>query len=68
MKFLETVRSLVQNLVVVIILAIFLDLFLPSGDMKRYVKFVMGLLVIIAVLGALGNLFKGDWVSFLPEQ
>lgn len=64
----ETVRSLVQNLVVVIILAIFLDLFLPSGDMKRYVKFVMGLLVIIAVLGALGNLFKGDWVSFLPEQ
>ncbi|MGQ9823409.1 MAG: stage III sporulation protein AF [Desulfotomaculales bacterium] len=64
----ETVRSLVQNLVVIIILAIFLDLFLPSGDMKRYVKFVMGLLVIIAVLGALGSIFKGDWVSFLPEQ
>jgi stage III sporulation protein AF len=67
-KFLETVRSLVQNLVVIIILAIFLDLFLPSGDMKRYVKFVMGLLVIIAVLGALGSILKGDWVSFLPEQ
>lgn len=64
----ETIRLLVQNLIVIIILAVFLELLLPGGEMKRYVKFVMGLLVMVAVLGALGSLFKGDWYFTLPEQ
>jgi len=64
---LEIIRLLVQNLIVLVVLAVFLELLLPAGEMKRYVKLVMGLLVIIAVLGALGSLLRGDWTLQLPE-
>lgn len=63
----EIIRLLVQNLIVLVVLAVFLELLLPAGEMKRYVKLVMGLLVIIAVLGTLGSLFRGDWTLQLPE-
>lgn len=62
------IRLLVQNLIVIIVLAVFMEMFFPAGDMKRYVKLVTGLLVINAVLGALSNLSRGDWVLELPDQ
>jgi len=65
---LEIIRLLVQNLIVIIVLAVFLEMFLPLGDMKRYVRLVMGLLIIIAVLSALGNLTRRSWTVELPEQ
>ena len=46
----EIIRSLVQNLIVIIILAVMLDMFLPAGEMRKYVKMVMGLLIIVAVV------------------
>ncbi len=64
----EIIRLLVQNLIVIIILSTFLEMLLPAGEMKRYTKLVMGLLVIITVLGALGSLLRGDWARELPEQ
>lgn len=64
----EIIRLLVQNLIVIVVLAVFLEILLPAGEMKRYVKLVMGLLVIITVLGALGSLFRGNWALELPEQ
>jgi stage III sporulation protein AF len=65
---LEIIRLLVQNLIVIIVLAVFLEMLLPLGDMKRYVRLVMGLLIIIAVLSALGNLTRQSWTVELPEQ
>ena len=59
----ETLRLLVQNLIIIVVLAVFLEMLLPIGDMKKYVRMVMGLMVIVAVLQALngfsgGGLFK----------
>ena len=64
----EIIRLLVQNLIVIVVLTVFLEILLPAGEMKRYVKLVMGLLVIITVLGALGSLFRGNWALELPGQ
>ena len=53
----ETIRHLVQVLVAVVVLAVFLDMLLPKGDLKGYVRMIMGLLVMVAMLQAAGELF-----------
>lgn len=53
----EAIRNLVQVLVAVVILAVFLDMLLPGGDLKGYVRMVMGLLVMVAMLQTAGELF-----------
>lgn len=62
----EIVRNLVLNLIVIAVLAVFLEMLLPSGDMRRYVRMVMGLLIVIAVLQAAGNLIRGGWQLDMP--
>ncbi len=62
----EVIRNLVQNLVVIIILAMFLEMLLPAGEMRKYVKMVMGLLIIIAVVQAAGDLSRWDYRGDLP--
>ncbi|MFA5384899.1 MAG: stage III sporulation protein AF [Eubacteriales bacterium] len=64
----EAVRLLVQNLIVIIMLAVFLEMFLPQSDLRRYIRLVMGLLVIVAVLQVLSSLSKSSWQQALPEQ
>jgi len=63
----EVIRSLVQNLVVIIILAMFLEMLLPAGEMRKYVKMVMGLLIIIAVVQSVGDLTRWDYHTDLPS-
>ena len=46
----DTIKTLVQNLIVIIVLTVFLEMLLPSGIMKRYVKLVMGLVVLVSFL------------------
>lgn len=46
----HTLVEIVKNLLVIIILASFLELLLPSGAMKPYVRLAIGLFVLIAVL------------------
>lgn len=63
----EIVRNLVQSLIVIVILAMFLEMFLPAGEMRKYVKMVMGLLIIIAVVQAVGHLVRFDFTGELPS-
>jgi stage III sporulation protein AF len=63
---LEIVRSLVQNLIVIIIIAMLLEMFLPNGDMRRYVKMIMGLLIIVAVIQAVVELGRWDYAAEFP--
>jgi len=60
---LEAVKVLVRELVVLAVLALFLELLLPPGDMRRYVKMVFGLLVIVAVVQALAR----PWQSLAQD-
>jgi len=63
----EVIRSLIQNLIIIVILAVFLEMLLPAGEMRRYVKMVMGLLIIVAVIQAAGDLMHRDYSSDLPS-
>ncbi|MFX4260976.1 stage III sporulation protein AF [Pelotomaculum propionicicum] len=63
----EAIRSLVQNIIIIVILAVFLEMFLPGGELKKYVKMVMGLLIIIAVVQAVGAMARWDYSGTLSS-
>ena len=62
----EVIRTLVKNLIFIAMLAVFLPMLLPFGEMQRYVKMVLGLLVMVAVLQAAGEATKGSWPEEIP--
>ncbi|WP_434511839.1 stage III sporulation protein AF [Desulfitobacterium sp. AusDCA] len=47
----ESLQTLVRNLAIIILMANFLEMLLPSKSMQGFVKLIMGLFVISAVLG-----------------
>ncbi len=56
-----------QSLVIIVMLAVFLELLLPSSTMQSYVKMVMGLLVLIAVLETVFAFIGTDFNMQVPE-
>jgi len=48
----DALNLLVTQLVILAVLAVFLELLIPAGDLSRYVRMVLGLLIIVAVLQA----------------
>lgn len=64
----ETLRLLVQNLIIIVILAVLMELLLPNGEMRRYTKMVMGLMVIVAVVQAISGLTGGNLFRDMEEH
>ncbi|MHB1042155.1 MAG: stage III sporulation protein AF [Eubacteriales bacterium] len=62
----EIIRNLVQNLALIVILALFLEMFLPSGEMQRYVRMVIGLLVAVVIIQAAGEIAHKDFTGDIP--
>lgn len=46
----EFIKSWITNITVVIIFIMLLDIVMPSNDMKRFVKVIMGLLIILVII------------------
>lgn len=63
----DILRQLIQTIVVIVILAVFLEMLLPQGDMRRYVKMVMGLLIIVAVLQSVTGVINSDLLRDIPD-
>lgn len=63
----ETIRLLVQNLIIIVVLAVLLEMLLPNGEMRRYTKMVMGLMVIVAVFQAAHGLTGGGLFREIEE-
>lgn len=55
----DTIRLLVQNLVIIVVLAVILEMLLPRGEMRRYTQMVLGLMVIVSVIQAVNGLSGG---------
>lgn len=55
----ETLRVLVQNLIIIVVLSVLLEMLLPSGEMRRYSRMVLGLMVIVAVIQAASGISGG---------
>lgn len=53
-------RTWTLNIVMVVIFISFVELLLPSSSMKKYIKMVVGLLVILVILNPIIELLYGD--------
>ncbi|MBS4173425.1 stage III sporulation protein AF [Bacillus sp. FJAT-49736] len=57
----------VMNIIVFILLAMILDMLLPSSTMKKYTKLVTGLLLIAIILTPILKLFSQDFDSIMDQ-
>lgn len=62
----ETLQTLVRNIAVVLLLAGFLEMLLPNSSMRGFVKLVMGLFVISAVLGPVTDFLRAPLAMEVP--
>jgi stage III sporulation protein AF len=54
----------VRQLIFIIMFATVAEVLLPAGDLRRYVKMVLGLVVMVAVITPVVDLWKGaDWLE-----
>lgn len=53
--------SWLKQLILVVIIATILDLLLPSDTMQRYVRLVMGLVILVLILSPILSVIKNDW-------
>lgn len=54
------VSDWLKQIVLLVLIATFIDLLLPNDRLERYVKLVMGLLIIMAMLSPVFQLLSGD--------
>lgn len=59
---LAAVGEWLKNIVLVVLFASFLDLLLPSSGMQRFVRVILGLLILLAVLSPVIDLLQGRLV------
>jgi len=50
-----------KTVIVIVMIAAFVDLLLPSNKMQRYVKTVLSLFILLALLSPVFELLRGDW-------
>jgi len=54
-----------KQIILIVILAVLTDLLLPTKAMQKYVRMVMGLVVIAAILQPIVPFFQRDWADHL---
>ena len=59
--------SWLKQLIMVVLLAVFADLLLPTKAMQKYVRVVMGLAIIAVMLQPVLPFFQRDWPSQLAD-
>lgn len=58
----------IKHIILLILMATFLDLLLPNSSMRRYVKLVVGLLLILVILSPVLHIFQFDYERLLNTQ
>lgn len=61
----ETLTGLIRQVVLIALLAAFVEMFLPRDDLARFVRLIMGLFIIVAVLTPVLNWLNRDGVTVL---
>ncbi|MGQ9531263.1 MAG: stage III sporulation protein AF [Desulfotomaculales bacterium] len=62
----EILVGMVKQLLVLAVLALFLELLLPGGALRGYVQVVVGLLFVVVLLSSAGDALRRDWGTALP--
>ncbi len=60
---LDMIRDLVRNVTIIVVIAGFLEMLLPSSELKKFVKAVLGLFILISMLNPLISLFDKNVTS-----
>ncbi|PKM79966.1 MAG: stage III sporulation protein AF [Firmicutes bacterium HGW-Firmicutes-13] len=55
---LEMVKHLIKNLIILVILASFLEIILPDNKFQPYIKLVVGIMIMISILNPLLQIFN----------
>jgi stage III sporulation protein AF len=63
---LEWITDWIRQIVLIIFIATFIDLLLPSSSLERYVKLIMGLIIIVSILQPVFQLIWSEdkWSKF----
>lgn len=59
-------RTWILNIVTVIVFITFLEILLPNSDMKKYIRMIVGILVMLVILNPILELFNGK-IQFEEE-
>lgn len=62
----DVLRELIQTIIVIVVLAVLVEMLLPNSDMRRYVKMVIGLLIIMAVLQSVAGVVNSRFMQEVP--
>jgi len=70
---LQALSDIVKNVAIIILLTTFLDMLLPNNNMQRFIKVVMGLFVMLAILNPIISLLDKDlelsaWQLSVPTE
>jgi stage III sporulation protein AF len=58
---LETLNAWIKHIILLILFATFLELLIPNNDYKKFIKVIMGLLVLLAVLQPILEIVDHSW-------
>lgn len=62
----EMIKAWVRDLAILVIFASMLEMLLPNGSLKKYVKLVMGFFVMLTILNPVLSFFRADYTAFYP--
>lgn len=60
------ISSWIKDIITLIIFATFIDLLLPQSSMQRFIRVIIGLLIMLAVINPLIDVFQNNRLSQLP--
>lgn len=61
MLLIDILTNWLKEIILIVLLAVFLDLILPNSTLQRYVKLVMGLLILMTMLSPVLQLLNTDF-------
>jgi len=62
---LDMISEMVRNIAVLVLLALFVELLIPFGELSRYIRMVMGLVLLAAVLNPVLGMLRQE--ALLPS-
>ncbi len=55
---LENVKSWIISIVIIICFSVIIDMVLPEGNIKKYAKFIMGIIIIVVIISPIIDIFR----------
>lgn len=56
----SSLNEIIRNIVVIVLLATFLDMLLPNTNLRRFIKVIMGLFIMVTILNPIINIFNQE--------